>query len=61
MKIHLTSPLAISDLAVMAGGRLVLYGVHEGVGITHICTDSREADVNTLFCAIRGERVDGHN
>ena len=61
MKIHLTSPLAISDLAVMAGGRLVRYGVHEGVGITHICTDSREADVNTLFCAIRGERVDGHN
>ena len=61
MKIHLTSPVAISDLAVMAGGQLVNYGISERVGITHICTDSREADVNTLFCAIRGERVDGHN
>jgi UDP-N-acetylmuramoyl-tripeptide--D-alanyl-D-alanine ligase len=61
MKIHLTSPVAISDLAVMAGGQLVSYGISERVGITHICTDSREADVNTLFCAIRGERVDGHN
>lgn len=61
MKIHLTSPVAISDLTVMAGGQLVSYGISERVGITHICTDSREADVNTLFCAIRGERVDGHN
>ena len=60
MKINLTSPLAVSDLAVMVGGKTICYGVHERVGITHICTDSREADVNTLFCAIRGERVDGH-
>ena len=37
------------------------FGVHERVGVTHICTDSREADGNTLFCAIRGERVDGHD
>ena len=37
------------------------FGVHERVGVTHICTDSREADENTLFCAIRGERVDGHD
>lgn len=29
--------------------------------ITHICTDSREADENTLFIATRGERVDGHD
>ncbi|MBE6600039.1 MAG: UDP-N-acetylmuramoyl-tripeptide--D-alanyl-D-alanine ligase [Ruminococcaceae bacterium] len=27
---------------------------------SYICTDSREADPNTLFVAIRGERVDGH-
>ncbi len=31
------------------------------VALTHICTDSREADGNTLFCTIRGERVDGHD
>lgn len=29
--------------------------------ITHICTDSREADEHTLFIATRGERVDGHD
>ncbi len=31
------------------------------VYITHICTDSREADEHTLFVATRGERVDGHD
>ena len=36
-------------------------GQSETVAVTHVCTDSREADVNTLFCAIRGERVDGHD
>ncbi|MBQ4112491.1 MAG: UDP-N-acetylmuramoyl-tripeptide--D-alanyl-D-alanine ligase [Clostridia bacterium] len=61
MKINLTSPIAVSDLALMAGGQLICYGVHGRVGITHICTDSREADEGTLFCAIRGERVDGHS
>ena len=45
----------------MAGGELVLCGVSGRVAVTHICTDSREADGNTLFCAIRGERVDGHD
>lgn len=29
--------------------------------VTHICTDSREADETTLFCAMPGERVDGHD
>lgn len=27
----------------------------------YVCTDSREADGNTLFVATRGERVDGHD
>ncbi len=27
----------------------------------YICTDSREADSKTLFVALRGEKVDGHN
>ena len=26
-----------------------------------ICTDSRECDETTVFCALRGERVDGHD
>ena len=45
----------------MAGGKLTLRYLSEETTVTHICTDSREADEGTLFCAIRGERVDGHN
>ena len=29
--------------------------------IDSVCTDSREAEKGTLFCAIKGERVDGHD
>lgn len=61
MKITLQTPLDLNTLASMAGGELILRGMSEQVGVTHICTDSRETDGNTLFCAIRGERVDGHN
>ena len=60
MKITLASPLSVSALTLMAGGRLTLTGQFDPL-ITHICTDSREADAHTLFCAIRGERVDGHD
>ena len=60
MKITLASPLSVSALTLMAGGRLTLTGQVDPI-ITHICTDSREADGGTLFCAIRGERVDGHD
>ncbi len=31
-----------------------------GRGFSNICTDSREVDENSLFVAIAGERVDGH-
>ena len=61
MKIQLYAPLDLNTLATMAGGKLVLLGVSESMGVTHVCTDSRETDGNTLFCAIRGERVDGHD
>ena len=60
MKITLATPLTTTALTSMAGGRLTLTGGIDPV-ITHICTDSREADGSTLFCAIRGERVDGHD
>ena len=60
MKITLASPLTASKLAVMVGGRLTVVGDTDPT-VTHICTDSREADEHTLFCAIRGERVDGHD
>lgn len=61
MKITLATPLALHTLAAMAGGKLTLRHLSEETTITHICTDSREADGETLFCAIRGERVDGHH
>ena len=60
MKITLATPLTVSALAFMTGGRLTR-GEDTDPVITHICTDSREADESTLFCAIRGERVDGHD
>ena len=60
MKITLATPLTASALAFMTGGRLMRVEDVDPV-ITHICTDSREADESTLFCAIRGERVDGHD
>lgn len=61
MKITLATPLALHTLAAMVGGELILRHISEETTVTHICTDSREADGGTLFCAIRGERVDGHN
>ena len=61
MKITLQASLTPPTLAAMAGGRTILNGVSGDAAITHICTDSREADEHTLFCAIRGERVDGHD
>ena len=60
MKITLATPMTASVLSLMAGGSLTHTGVTDPT-ITHICTDSREADEHTLFCAIRGERVDGHD
>ena len=60
MKITLAYPLTASKLASMVGGRLTVVGDTDPT-VTHVCTDSREADENTLFCAIRGERVDGHD
>ena len=28
--------------------------------VRHLCTDSREAGPQTVFCAIRGAKTDGH-
>ena len=61
MKITLHTPLDLHTFASMAGGKLTLRNISEEMTVTHVCTDSREADKGTLFCAIRGERVDGHH
>ncbi len=52
--------ISFGTLARLCGGEL-----HQGalgeVSVRYICTDSREADANTAFVALRGERVDGHD
>lgn len=52
-------PLKISEILDVTGGEL-LSGSKDGV-VKEITTDSRKAGVGTLFAAICGERVDGHD
>lgn len=51
--------LSCADTAVSCGGRLVSKAT--GRGFSNVCTDSREVDGQSLFVAIVGERVDGHD
>jgi UDP-N-acetylmuramoyl-tripeptide--D-alanyl-D-alanine ligase len=53
-------PLNISQIAAMCAGS-ILGNVISECEIVSVCTDSREAEKNSLFLAIRGEKVDGHN
>ena len=50
--------LSLGELAGLCGGTVV---GNEDLSFSFVCTDSREADSETLFIAIRGERVDGHD
>lgn len=62
MKIKLgMHPMTLAQAAAYCGGELYDFTGCAGVEFSYICTDSREADKNTLFVAIRGERVDGHD
>ena len=61
MKIRFSiNQISFGTLARLCGGEL-----HQGalgeVAVRYICTDSREADRETVFVALRGERVDGHD
>ncbi len=61
MKTHISiNQISFGTLARMCGGEL-----HQGslgeVFVRSVCTDSREADAETAFVALRGERVDGHD
>ena len=47
------------EIARITGGVLVP-GTAGGAPVTGVCTDSREAAPGMLFCAIVGERTDGH-
>lgn len=60
MKIYL-KPTTTMDVAMLLGSDVVMGATLDGERITSICTDSREAEKGSLFVAIRGERVDGHD
>lgn len=56
-----TGRILIEEFAALMEGVISGPIDTETLGFTHICTDSREADGDTLFVAMRGERVDGHD
>ena len=60
MKIYV-KPTSTIDMAILLGSDVVSGAKLFGDEVTSICTDSREAENGSLFVAIRGERVDGHD
>lgn len=62
MKIKLgLGQLSMESVALYCKGELYDYTGDKGCSVSYVCTDSREADADTLFVATRGERVDGHD
>ena len=57
MRSELAKKLYAADIARMCGGRLT----GENKLLSSVATDSRETDTGTLFVAIKGERMDGHD
>lgn len=55
--------LTMSELARICGGILTFVGgeFNRDIPFSHVCTDSRETADGTLFVALGGERVDGHD
>lgn len=53
----------MSELAKICGGMLCLAGGQDNrdLPFNTVCTDSRETERGSLFVALDGERVDGHN
>ena len=48
-----------AEIAAATGGRLVPFG-SGAAAVSSVVIDSRESTPGALFCAIRGERTDGH-
>ena len=48
-----------SEIAKAVGGELYVYGAAERA-VTNAAYDSRDVGEGSLFCAIKGERTDGH-
>lgn len=55
--------LTMADLAQICGGMLCCVGGEgkKDMPFQYVCTDSREAAAGSLFVALDGERVDGHD
>ena len=51
--------LTVGDIAAATGGRLI--GGDANAAVTGAVIDSRRAAPGVMFCALRGERVDGHS
>ena len=64
MKVNVgCNTLTMAELARICGGLLCCVGgeVNRNLPFRSVCTDSREAAEGTLFVALGGERVDGHD
>ena len=51
--------LTVGDIARITGG--ALHGGDASASVTGAVIDSRKAAEGTMFCALPGERVDGHD
>ncbi len=64
MKVNVgCNALTMSELAKICGGMLCLAGGQDNrdIPFNTVCTDSRETEKGSLFVALDGERVDGHD
>ena len=64
MKVNVgCNALTMSELASICGGTLCLAGGQDNrnLAFSTVCTDSRETEKGSLFVALGGERVDGHD
>ena len=52
-------PMTVAEVAGVVGGRIV--DADPDIVVTSACADSRDAVPGSLFVAIAGERVDGHD
>lgn len=60
MKIKLGKQNLTAEEAARLCGGYVVPEEKKNTVFSYVCTDSREADADTLFCAICGEITDGH-
>ena len=64
MKVNVgCNALTMSELAKICGGMLCLVGGQENrdISFNTVCTDSRETEKGSLFVALEGENVNGHD